>query len=53
MEQEIKATKTKKARYIQPIKDYELKVTYKNKRKITNSGQNSGKNIGQELMPSA
>ena len=53
MEQEIKATKTKKASYIQPIKDYELKVTYKNKRKITNSGQNSGKNIGQELMPSA
>ena len=53
MEQEIKATKTKKARYIQPIKDYELKVTYKNKRKITNSGQNSVKNIGQELMPSA
>ena len=53
MEQEIKATKTKKARYIQPIKDYELKVNYKSKRKITNSSQNIGKNISQELMVSA
>ena len=53
MEQEIKATKIKNARYVQPIKDDELKVNYKNKRKVTNTGQNSGKNIGQELMVSA